>query len=333
VTNQEEVVMSIQVSTATNVVFKNEPSSIEGDNAEIMRGLLSQKKYINPKFFYDTLGSELFEDITQLPEYYPSRTERSILIDNADDIAEYCGRQCVLVEPGSGSSEKVRLLLDAIRPSAYVPMDIAADFLQRSATRLGGEFPWLNIQAISADFSDEDYFEHQLPEGKRVVFYPGSTLGNMTPPQAQIFLSGLRRWIGSAGGVLIGIDQHKSQAVLEAAYNDRQGVTAQFNLNALRVVNRLMPANFDENNFSHQAFYNQQLQRIEMHLVSNKDQIVRVADKSISVAEGETIHTENSYKYSQSTFEALASRSGFTLQKTWSDERQYFALHYLTVKA
>jgi len=325
--------MSVQASTATNVVFTNEPSPEEGDKTEIMQGLLSPQKCINPKYFYDTLGSELFEKITQLPEYYPSRTERSILIDNAEQIAEYCGQQCVLVEPGSGSSEKVRLLLDAIRPSSYVPMDIAADFLQRSATKLGGEFSWLNIQAICADFSDENYFEHQLPEGKRVVFYPGSTLGNMTPPQAQLFLSGLRRWIGSAGGVLIGIDQHKSEAVLEAAYNDRQGVTAQFNLNALRVINRLMPANFDETNFSHQAFYNQKLQRIEMHLVSHRDHIVRVADKSISMAEGETLHTENSYKYTPSSFEALANRSGFTLQKTWSDERQYFALHYLTVTA
>ena len=314
--------MSAIALTKTKVIFKNQQSQKERDRNEIMQGLLSQQKIINPKYFYDTVGSELFETITELPEYYPSRTERSILTTHAKEIAEYCGQQCVLIEPGSGSSEKVRLLLDVVRPSTYVPMDIATEFLHRSATKLGREFPWLNIHAICADFSTEVYFEHELPEGKPVVFYPGSTLGNMTPQQAQVFLSRLRSWIGVSGGLLIGIDLDKSETILQAAYNDAQGVTAQFNLNVLRVINRVMTANFDETNFSHQAFYNHQLQRIEMHLVSNTDHIVRVADKSISLAKGESIHTENSYKYTQSSFEELATKSGFSLQKTWHDDSQ-----------
>jgi dimethylhistidine N-methyltransferase len=315
--------------TAKNVVFKKQQPQQSNNRDEIMRGLLNPKKSISPKYFYDTLGSELFEKITELPEYYPTRSERSILTDNAETIATYCGQQCVLVEPGSGSSEKVRLLLDAVHPSAYVPMDIAEEFLQRSANKLAEEFPWLNVHALCSDFTDDAYFDADLPEGKRIVFYPGSTLGNMNPEQAGAFLIGLKSWLGLKGGVLIGIDLHKEESVLHAAYNDSQGITAEFNLNSLNAINRIMPANFDLENFEHKAFYNQELQRIEMHLVSKLDHIVRVANKSIAFVKDETIHTENSYKYTQSSFQALAVKAGFTIRKTWFDEDNLFAVHYL----
>jgi len=314
-----------------NIVFKDQQPEKGDNHDEIMQGLLSRQKTINPKYFYDTFGSELFEQITELPEYYPARTERSILTSNAETIAAYCGQQCVLVEPGSGSSEKVRLLLDAVRPSTYVPMDIASEFLQRSATKLAAEFPWLNVHALCADFTDDDYFDADLPAGKRVVFYPGSTLGNMIPEQAVDFLTGLKSWLGAKGGLLIGVDLHKQESILHAAYNDDQGITAEFNLNALSAINRIMSANFDLANFEHKAFYNQDLQRIEMYLVSLIDHIVRVADKSIAFIKGESIHTENSYKYTQSSFETLAADAGFTVRKTWLDEDQLFSVHYLEV--
>ena len=312
-----------------NVVFKNEHPSEDNSRIEILSGLYQKQKTINPKYFYDTHGSELFERITELPEYYPTRSERSILMRYAESMAEFCGQNCVLIEPGSGSSEKVRLLLKAIKPSAYVPMDIAKDFLQRSALKLGQEFPWLNVHAVCADFGQYEKAPEGLPEGKRVVFYPGSTLGNMTPDAAKQFLLQLRQWVGHNGGMLLGVDLHKSTATLNAAYNDNAGVTAEFNLNALNNINRLTNSNFDVKNFKHRAFYNENLRRIEMHLESNIDHIVRVGDSAIVFAEGETIHTENSYKYTLQSFRTLVESAGFSVSHSWLDDEQLFSVHYL----
>jgi len=312
-----------------NVFFKNEHPSENNNRIEILSGLYQQQKTINPKYFYDTHGSELFERITHLPEYYPTRTERSLYLRYADSMADYCGQNCVLIEPGSGSSEKVRLLLDAIKPSAYVPMDIAKDFLQRSALKLGQEFSWLNVHAVCADFGQYDQAPEGLPDGKRVIFYPGSTLGNMTPDAAKKFLQQLRQWGGHKCGMLIGVDLHKSTDRLTAAYNDSEGVTAEFNLNALNNINRLTSSNFDVNNFSHRAFYNEDLRRIEMHLESNIDHIVRVGDSAIVFSEGETIHTENSYKYTLDSFRTLAESAGFSVRQSWLDDEQLFSVHYL----
>jgi len=322
--------MPATVQKLNNVVFEDQQPDHSESRAELLAGLQLPQKKINPKYFYDARGSELFEQITELQEYYPTRTEMDILKSCANEIAAYCGSDCVLIEPGSGSSEKVRLLLDSIKPAAYVPVDISADFLYESALRLGREFPWLNVHAICADFADQWQARTELPEGRRVVFYPGSTIGNMEPRDAAAFLAKLRQWIGSDGGVVVGVDLHKSEQVLNAAYNDAGGVTAQFNLNILNSVNRLADADFCGMNFSHRAFYNRDLKRIEMHLVSRQPQTVKVNGSSIQFDEGETLHTENSYKYSVQDFEALSATAGFTLQKSWLDANKLFSVHYLS---
>jgi dimethylhistidine N-methyltransferase len=316
-----------------NVVFEDQQPTTGDCRAELLDGLQREQKQINPKYFYDERGSQLFEQITRLDEYYLTRAERSILADHAEDIARCCGSGCVLIEPGSGSSEKVRLLLDAVRPAAYVPLDISAEFLYASALKLGREFPWLQVHSICADFSEPWQERTELPPGRRVVFYPGSTIGNMEPRHAGEFLSGLRQWIGEDGGLLVGVDLHKSEQVLNAAYNDTEGVTAKFNLNILNAVNSLTGANFRRQGFSHQAFYNEELRRIEMHLVSKEPQTVRINGSAIEFRAGETLHTENSYKYSLESFAALAENAGFTPEQSWFDEDRLFSFHYLTVSS
>ena len=312
-----------------NVVFSNlHPSGVD-KHKEILSGLQNKQKSIDSKYFYDIRGSELFEQITELPEYYPTRTERRILKRDAKAMAEFCGQNCVLIEPGSGSSEKVRLLLDTLRPSTYVPMDISDDFLKRSAVQLAEEYPWLKVHAVCTDFVHQEKAPEGLPTGKRVVFYPGSTLGNMKPADASVFLGNLGHWLNQDGGVLIGIDMHKSTRILEEAYNDEQGVTAAFNLNILSNINTLMNANFDITQFDHHAFYNEEKYRIEMHLVSKAEQWVKLGDTNISFSRGETIHTENSYKYTPETFKAIAQDAGFTIKSSWMDEQKLFSVHYL----
>lgn len=318
-----------------NVLFKHHQIEKNDDANELLQSLLKKQKTINPKYFYDTVGSELFEAITTQPEYYPTRTEKSILRDNAQEIAQYCGRNVVLLEPGSGNSEKIRLLLDALNPKSYVPMDIAAEFLARSANQLGADYPWLDIHAICSDFSKSAAIPADIPLGKRIIFYPGSTLGNMTPELAIIYLTQLRQWIAAShskeqGGILIGVDLHKSSRSLNAAYNDKQGITANFNLNILNNVNQLAHGNFDVDKFNHLAFYNEQLQRIEMHLVSNIDHIVRINNHSLTFAKGESIHTENSYKYTIDRFNALVKKAHLTVEKTWLDKASLFSVHYLS---
>lgn len=315
-----------------NVVFSDLHPRAGNRLLEIISGLQREQKSIDPKYFYDTQGSELFEQITDLPEYYPTRTERQILKSNAQAMAECCGQNSVLIEPGSGSSEKIRLLLDSLKPAAYVPMDISADFLKRAAIQLAEEYPWLNVHAVCTDFARQEKEPRGLPVGKRVIFYPGSTLGNMKPVEAIEFLRNLGHWLNHDGGVLIGIDMHKSTRVLEAAYNDAQGITALFNLNILSNINNIADANFDTDLFSHHVFYNEEKFRIEMHLVSKVEQVVKLGDISISIARGESIHTENSYKYTQESFMAIAQSAGFTIRSSWSDEQQLFSVHYLELE-
>lgn len=323
--------MAATAPKLSNVYFEDQQPAPGDSRAELMAGLQLQQKQINPKYFYDARGSELFGQITQQHEYYPTRTEMAILTLHATQIAACCGSDCVLIEPGSGSSEKVRLILDTVRPAAYVPLDISAEFLYESAEKLGREFPWLNIRAICADFTEPWHARTELPPGRRVIFYPGSTIGNMDPQNAQTFLSNLRQWIGDEGGVLIGVDLQKTEQVLHAAYNDSQGVTAAFNLNILSAINKLTGANFNPDDFSHRAFYNQELNRIEMHLVSKELQTVNVNGHLIEFDKGETLHTENSYKYSLKSFTELCNAAGFTLKQTWLDEEKLFSVHYLTV--
>lgn len=312
-----------------NVVFSDLHPRVGNRRLEIISGLKKARKSIDPKYFYDHRGSELFEQITGLPEYYPTRTERQILKSSATAMAGCCGKKCVLIEPGSGSSEKVRLLLDSLKPAAYVPMDISADFLRSSAIQLGAEYPWLNVHAFCTDFARQEKEPRGLPEGKRVIFYPGSTLGNMKPAEAIGFLKNLGRWLNRDGGVLIGIDMHKSSRVLEAAYNDQQGVTALFNLNILNNINKVAGLNFNTDNFDHHAFYNEEKYRIEMYLVSKVNQVVSFGDTDIAISAGESIHTENSYKYTAESFEDIARSAGFVIRSSWADQNQLFSVHYL----
>ena len=297
---------------------------------EILTGLRDVRKRISPKYFYDDTGSALFEEITRQPEYYPTRTERRILEDHAGDMAAAIGTGTVLMEPGAGSCEKVRLLLDALKPSAYVPIDIAGEFLQRSAGSLQSEFPWLRIAALRADFAAMPSMPADLPAGPRTLFYPGSTLGNFSPLQATGFLRHARRLVGSEGKLLIGIDLHKDAAILNRAYNDSAGVTARFNLNILHHLNRVLPADFQPQQFRHIAFYNDDCQRIEMHLESLKEQTVSAAGERIHFAAGERIHTEISCKYSLAGFTALATAAGLNVRQCWQDRDNLFAVFLLS---
>ena len=319
------------VAIAPNVDFLDAHPAPVDSHREILDGLRRDPKVLDPKWFYDHRGAELFSEITRLPEYYPTRTEVGILTDNRAEIAARCEAGCVLIEPGSGSAEKVRLLLDELRPVAYVPLDISARQLEDEAVQLGREYPWLQVTAVCTDFRTGWSYLQDLPPGKRVVFYPGSTLGNLEPDNAVAFLDHVRRVIGDDGGMLIGVDTHKDEKILHAAYNDAQGVTARFNLNALLHLNKLLDANFDPELFEHRAHYDTEKQRIEMHLASNDAQVVRCNGESISFAAGETIHTENSYKYSIEGFTELAARAGLVIEQSWYDADRLFGVHYLGV--
>ncbi|GAA6166444.1 L-histidine N(alpha)-methyltransferase [Sessilibacter corallicola] len=296
---------------------------------EVLEGLKSVRKNLNPKFFYDTKGSELFEVITNLEEYYPTRTERKIFETYSQDIAEVCGIDSIIIEPGSGSCEKIQLLIPNLKPKAYIPIDIAGDFLLDSVNKLAENFPELPIHAVQADFNQLDNLPNELPNGSKLVFYPGSTIGNMEPEKALEFLIKLSEWIGNDGGILLGVDLHKPAHQLNAAYNDQQGVTEAFNLNALDHLNDIFEANFNKENFSHKAFYNEQLYRIEMHLVSDCEQCVEFEGEKIQFDEGESIHTENSYKYTRKQLSSLAADAGLTLKETWLDENELFSVNLL----
>lgn len=323
-------VSNIVIDTPSgNVRFEDQhPGQVDADQ-DLRRGLRQSQKTINPKFFYDQVGSELFDQITRLPEYYPSRTEKAILATYRSEMARFCGRGSVIIEPGSGSSEKIRLLLQALKPAAYVPLDISADFLRQSAQRLGEEFPDVQIHAICADFSHNWSLPRSLPVGKRVVFYPGSTIGNLEPAAAVAFLQRMRQWVAPEGGLLLGVDLHKSSARLNAAYNDAAGITARFNLNLLDHLNRVLGTRFDPDKFRHRAFYCEARQRIEMHLESVNAQRIACGDEVFAFEAGETIHTENSYKYTLQGIEELAAKAQLRLAKSWLDDEQLFSVHYL----
>lgn len=298
---------------------------------EILAGLSRDDKFISPKFFYDHHGSELFSQIMELPEYYLTRTERKILKDNVSDIAKHVGLDTLLIEPGAGNCEKVTYLLDALRPRVYYPQDISYEFLSQTAEQLRQQFDWLKVEPISGDFHDEIVLPNNHSDSRRVVFYPGSTIGNFDPTIAKEFLNRMRKLVGSDGGFIIGVDLHKDSDILNDAYNDNQGITAKFNLNVLAHINELMNANFDVAKFAHIAYYNEELQRIEMHLESLETQVVQAANHTVSFTQGERIHTENSYKYSLSRFRELTQVAGLTLEKTWMDQQSLFSVHYLTV--
>ncbi|MEX0298421.1 MAG: L-histidine N(alpha)-methyltransferase [Kordiimonas sp.] len=317
-------------TTAIALKFQdNHPA--ESDFAqEALDGLLASRKKIAPKFFYDETGSRLFDAICKTEEYYPTRTESSIIRDNVEDIARHLGRGCLLVEPGSGNSAKVRELLDAVKPHSYLPMDISKVFLKKEAEKLAQEFPWLNVHAVCSDFTVSMTIPFYPTGVRRVAFFPGSSIGNFEPSEATEFLKNVREMVGKNGGLLIGVDLKKDISTLNAAYNDKAGVTAKFNMNLLTRMNKELGANFDANTFEHEAFYNEEEGRIEMHLASLEEQTVKIGNHQIDFELGETIHTENSYKYSLEEFEAVAKAAGFHQETVWTDTENKFSLQYFS---
>jgi dimethylhistidine N-methyltransferase len=296
----------------------------------LVTGLSRPKKAISCKFLYDEHGSALFEAICATPEYYPTRTELGILENAAPEIAALLGPDCALVEFGSGNSRKVRVLLDALpSPRAYLPVDISRELLQHAANGVAADYPRLEVIAVCADYTDE--FRLPRIDGARGLagFFPGSTIGNFEPAEAVAFLRRAGRTLGSGGAFLVGVDLKKDRAVLDAAYNDRAGVTAAFSLNLLARANAELGADFDLQRFEHEAFYEPRQGRVEIYLKSLAEQEVRVAGRIFRFHEGERIHTEHSYKYTVDEFARLAASAGFEARRCWTDEDRLFSVHLL----
>jgi len=298
---------------------------------DVLAGFAAAPRALPAKWFYDEQGSELFEAICATPEYYVTRTELAILREHLDAIASALPAGAVLIEPGSGAGTKTRLLIEACLPCAYVAIDISRSMLETGAAGTARQFPSLQVLAIHADYTRLDTLpDDRLPPGApRVLYFPGSTIGNFTPEETRAFLCRVARWIGPGGSVLIGVDTRKDAAVLEAAYDDRQGVTARFNLNLLARLNAELGCTFDLSRFRHVARYDAQAGRVEMHLESLVDQQVEVAGVVHAFRRGETIHTENSYKYTPDGFRALAASSGYACGFTWTDAQEAFAIYHL----
>jgi dimethylhistidine N-methyltransferase len=296
-------------------------------------GDLSQHpKRLSPKYFYDSAGSELFEAITRLPEYYPTRTELGILRDRAGEIAAILPKGAALIEFGAGATTKVRLLLQKCAISAYVPVDISGDFLNAQAAELRRDFPTLAVYPVAADFTEPFELPKAVAGMPKVGFFPGSTIGNFEPHEACQFLRSAREILGKGALMIIGADLEKDERVLYDAYNDAAGVTARFNLNVLVRINRELGGNFDVSAFTHRAIYNRERHRIEMHLISRKPQNVRLLGTSFSFRHGESIHTENSYKYSIERFAALARGAGWKVRTSWTDAAGMFSVHALVAE-
>ena len=297
---------------------------------DVISGLTARPKRLPPKYFYDEAGAQLFEEITALPEYYPTRCELAILRERAADIARLFPEGAALVEFGSGSSRKVRILLEAAPTiAAYVPVDISSEMLSQEAETLRADHPQLAVLPVEADFTQRFVLPAEVAGRARTGFFPGSTIGNFEPHEACAFLRHAGRMLGSGAGLIIGVDLVKEASILHAAYNDAAGVTARFNLNLLARINRELDGDFDLASFSHKAFYNSVRQRIEMHLVSKQRQKVKVAGRVIEFRAGETIHTENSYKYTLEMFGALARGSGWTPVSVWTDAGGNFSIYAL----
>lgn len=297
---------------------------------EVLEGLSGTPKTLPCKYFYDQRGSQLFDSICELPEYYPTRTEEAIMQRHAHEMANAIGPSALVLELGSGSSTKTRHLLDQLlRPAVYVPMDISREHLHAAADRIAQEFDDLEVVPQYGDFNHDLVLpEHHTPVDRRVVYFPGSTIGNLVPDEAQALLARIAQFVGVGGGLLVGIDLQKDPAVLEAAYNDSQGVTAAFNKNLLRRLVRELGATIQLDQFEHGAIYNSMEHRIEMHLVSRGDQTLRVGGMQFEMRKGETIRTELSHKYHLEAFAAMATPAGWKQEQAWTDPQGYFAVVY-----
>lgn len=311
-------------------VLTEQDNEVTDELAEIVAGLSAVPKKISPKFFYDERGSELFDRICELPEYYPTRTELVIMRDNIDDIVNAIGRQASLIEFGSGASLKIRLLLEHIEMlAAYVPVDISKDFLVQAADAIQRDYPHIEVLPVAADFTHPfDLPEPKVTPVRNVVYFPGSTIGNFSASAAMDLLRVMHQEAGENGALLIGVDRQKDNGVLERAYNDTAGITAEFNLNVLRHINREFGADFELSQFRHKAHYNRMAGRIEMRLVSTCDQTVDIAGRQFIFRENEAILTEHSHKYTLDSFSTMVNRAGFTVKNVWSDEKEWFSIFY-----
>lgn len=319
---------------ANRVHFHNFLSPQTSFLADVLIGLARPQKSIPPKYFYDDAGSRLFEAICELPEYYPTRTEIALMEARAAEIAACLAPNVQLIEFGSGASTKSRLLIEAAKPSNYIPIDISDSALREACERLRRAYPTLTINAVCADFTQPLHLRAPvvMPDTERVIYFPGSTIGNFEPAEAHAFLRNVAAMLGDGGQLLIGVDLKKDRAVLEAAYNDAEGVTARFNLNLLVRMNRELGANFLIERFRHRAFYDEARGRIEMHLESLDPHTVRIADRDFHFRAGETIHTEISVKYSVFEFQDVGRAAGFVPLKVWTDVDQLFSVHLMSAR-
>ena len=309
-------------------------SQHEAFRADVLAGLSQRQKTLPSRWLYDQRGSELFEEITRLDEYYLTRTETAILRAQAEEMAALCGEGVVLLEYGAGAAIKSEILIDALQaPRLYAPIDIAADFLAETIERFQDRFPELPVRPIIADFTVDFDIPGDIPARPRAAFFPGSTLGNLGPTGAVALLRRMREHVGRGGKAIIGVDLRKDVETLIAAYDDKRGVTADFNLNLLRRINRELKGDFALEAFAHEARWNERESAIEMHLVSLKPQTVSVAGCSFAFAEGETIHTETCRKFDVDGFAHAAQRSGWRVDKLWSDPAKLFAVFGLSAEA
>jgi len=319
------------VAPPANLVFVPTAGVGASLREDVYAGLSLTQKSLPAKWFYDALGSELFEAICELPEYYVTRTETAILSEHLEEIAGSLPTAGTLIEPGSGAGIKTRLLIRSTAPSTYVAIDISHSMLELGAAQTAREFPALQVVAIHADYTALERLPNDVALGDepRTLYFPGSTIGNFTAQETRTFLERVACWIGARGSVLIGVDTRKDSARLEAAYDDRQGITARFNLNLLTRLNAELDAGFILERFRHRARYDAALGRVEMHLESRVDQQVWVGGRLFQFRAGETIHTENSYKYAPSEFVALAAQAGYVCRRYWSDAAGAFAIYHL----
>jgi dimethylhistidine N-methyltransferase len=296
---------------------------------DVRAGLARPQKTLPPKYFYDIRGCELFEKICELPEYYPTRTELAIMREHAGAMAKFLGPDCQLIEFGSGSSTKTRILIERLRPPLYVPIDIAGEAIRAAAAGLAQAFPWLNINGVCADYTRPLTLPEfvGVPIRRKAVYFPGSTIGNFAPHEAIEFLQLARRMVGPGGALLIGVDLKKNKQALDAAYDDAAGVTAAFNLNLLQRINRELGGDFQLRRFRHKAFYDEAKGWIEMHIESLASQFVHVGGERFRFSAGETIHTEISCKYGIEEFQTMAHRAGFAPEQTWIDAAKLFSVH------
>jgi len=326
--------LDLRADAGPRVAFYDHSPEEESFLDAALSGLSQPQKAIPCRFLYDARGSALFDAICDLPEYYPTRTETAILTERATEIARLAGPGAQLIELGSGSSVKVRILLDAMtEPSAYVAVDISREHLRRAAEALAAEAPQVQVAAICADYSAPFPLPDMPTAGRRVAFFPGSTIGNLEPEEALTFLRAWARRLGPDAAMLVGVDLRKDPEVLHAAYDDAQGVTASFTLNVLARANAELGADFDVRRFAHDAHYNVEAGRIEIHLASLARQEVWIGGHRFAFDAGERIHMEHSYKYTVGGFQDLARRAGFEPAAVWTDPAGLFSVHYLTTPA